>query len=201
MAKKITVKGVRDNTALSTGSAPLPGITKESYLEMSQAFIKARERSGGTGLAILPGMLAERQAWQKYYNIKGYRERLSMNYWLDGPHPYAKAWTVATQWPWEFDQSVSEEMIRDHADPVFRQVKKFGVQERPETKASRIEWLIRAKVDHLAEDHPERRKAAAAWVSWACRHLRAPSVEMAADDPVRQGPPPGWTGLGDDPLD
>lgn len=64
---------------------------------------------------------------------------------------------------------------------------------RPETTASWREWAQRTGVSQLSESHPDRRRQLVAWGAW---YRKQPIIEgIAIDDPVRQGPPKGWSGV------
>ena len=68
---------------------------------------------------------------------------------------------------------------------------------RAETKASAYEWLKKAGVHQLPEEHPDRRKAFSEWVVWASRRpAHDPFKDMAENDPNRLPAPAGWTRLG-----
>ena len=81
----------------------MPGVTAENYVAATIAFATM----AGNCFMIDPGMHAERQAWARYYNLKGMDSQArKMRWWLEGEHGFTRLYAVPSQWPEQFDQSV-----------------------------------------------------------------------------------------------
>lgn len=94
---------------------PLPGVTFENYIIRAEKFEDAEgtameyARAAGKCFMIDNSMHRQQSVWRHYYNKKGMEQRVrDMKYWLGEKGVYA----VPAEWPWLFDQSVSEEMFR-----------------------------------------------------------------------------------------
>lgn len=122
--------GKFSGTTVGGGGRPLPGVTDDNYLNLADDWTKS------TGLAIdyakadgkcfmLAPDTAEAFVWRKYFILKRMKVKVGgrrvprhkvMDQWLRGGVPAAHGeparYAVPAQWPWEFDQSVSEEMCR-----------------------------------------------------------------------------------------
>ena len=104
-----------------TGAAPRPGVTADNYNKEAQAYSEA----AGSCFMLVPEKRDEIRVWNRYYRIKGMnRQRNDMVKWLEGrgpdtahPETGRYRWAVPSQWPWQFDQSVSEAMCRGTGRP------------------------------------------------------------------------------------
>lgn len=180
----------------------MPGITEQNYEIMAKAYADAALCC----FMITPDMALHRSAWNAYWRVKGMGrpstpghrpQRSVMKMMFEKHGKYA----VPCEWPWMFDQSIDQEMLGGYADAdevarhrsVGRPFNNFA---RSETAASANEWLRKAKVDHLPQDHPDRRKALAEWGRWFQRQPNPDAYKnMAERDPNRRGAPPGWKGV------
>ncbi len=105
-----------------TGARPLPGVTADNYIIRADKFEEATgtaidyAKADGKCFMLYPHMQYEIAAWTKYYRIKGMKRQLkSMHQFLKGGIPTMQGinecrWAVPSQWPWQFDQAVSQEM-------------------------------------------------------------------------------------------
>lgn len=103
------------------GARPLPGVTAENYITPTAKFEEATgtamdyAKAAGQCFMLYPQMQYEIAAWTKYYRIKGMKRQLkAMHTFLKGGIPTMHGinecrWAVPAQWPWQFDQSISEE--------------------------------------------------------------------------------------------
>lgn len=97
----------------------IPGVTAENYIipadDFTRATGKAMEyaRTAGKCFMITPDMLEHRAVWKKYFSLKGMGARnKQMRWWLEKQDKYTQRYAVPAEWPWQFDQSVSEAMCR-----------------------------------------------------------------------------------------
>jgi hypothetical protein len=209
MGKKLNVGST------SSGASPLPGVTAENYTEMAQQYATAAGQCHAivitdTGKEEDWDHLPQLSAWNAYYRIKGMKR-------VGKHHPDMKvmaqwrvmikmrgSFVVPCQWPWQFDQSITEMMLGDFRSPVeLRRLQKLVERDRqgtrtrearPETVAEAMAFLKDKGVDHLPPEHELRRKATADWARAAIR-MGGDRGRYAAGDPNRLGPPKGWAGV------
>lgn len=98
-----------------SGGVALPGVTAENYIIPADKFENAEgtameyAKAAGSCFMIDNSMHREQTIWRKYFHVKGMGKRVKeMNRWLEEKGQYA----VPSQWPWQFDQSVSEDMCK-----------------------------------------------------------------------------------------
>lgn len=180
----------KSNSETSTGARP--GVTEDTFPIEATAYSQANGKCWMMGLRHdanvhgqpIEGAPHRRElgCWLKYFQLKRMRTREK---WFKQALDRDGYYALPSQWPWQFDQSITELFMgewQDYPLPGPRRV----LEPVPEALA----WLRDRNVDHLPTDHPERRKAMAAWASYA---MRRPDLSRYAEgDPNRQGPPKGW---------
>lgn len=100
---------------IGDGARPIPGVTAENYIQLANDFMESTgtamdfARKAGASFMIQLSMHKQQTVWRHYFRKKGMSWRVAqMNNFLDEKGHYA----VPAEWPWQFDQSVSEDMFR-----------------------------------------------------------------------------------------
>jgi hypothetical protein len=169
------------------------------------------------------GGLAELKAWLRYYILK----KITVNHGGRIEPRYKEllrvlrergVYAVPAQWPWDFDQSVSQGMIDGCAEPFWSDADKEKFLPTPEQRSAAPIWAknrMRERTPLPTEYLPEHEmkpsgreslwRHGCIWEKttdgkWELMSTRFGEWKgkrcIAEKDPILQGAPKGWSGVG-----